>query len=41
MFRVVINVIGRPMRKVSANIQLRYFLRAWTAMATLLKARKV
>ena len=40
MFKVVVTVIGRPMKKVSANIQLRYFLRAWTGIANLLKARK-
>jgi len=36
-----VTVIGRPMKKVSANIQLRYFLTEWMSMASLLKARKV
>ena len=40
-FNVVVNVMGTPITKVSANIQLRYFLALSKGMATLFKARKV
>src|SRR5437762_8668629 len=40
MFKVVEKVIGRPMRKVSANIQLRYFRRLCTGMTILFKHAK-
>jgi len=41
MFEIVVNVIGTPIRKASANIQLTYFLTLSKGMGTLFKARKV
>jgi hypothetical protein len=41
MFEVVVTVIGTPITKASANIQLTYFLALSTGMGTLFKARKV
>jgi len=40
-FKVVVNVIGTPIKKASANIQLTYFLALSTGMGILVKARKV
>jgi len=40
-FKLVVNVIGTPIKKASANIQLTYFLALSTGMGTLVKARKV
>jgi hypothetical protein len=40
MFEVVVTVIGTPITKASANIQLTYFLALSTGMGTLFKARK-
>jgi len=40
-FKVVVNVIGTPIKKASANIQLMYFLALSTGMGILFKARKV
>ena len=40
-FKVVVNVIGTPIKKASANIQLTYFLALSTGMGSLFKARKV